>query len=245
LLPVPFVFSLSTPYAFFLDHFSSIREHRYHNLKLKVLSASYRLSLAKTEVSSITMKSKIFSNVQKMFRNFLTAIAVDHKGSRAPSISTQPDFEKSAMTGRRFSVKIWSRKKTQLNGTPAVPTKTQVNGTVCAVPQADVPKERVQGEKVQSKEIRALCELIRKRYALDIDIWDLKDSRDRDRDEVWALIYKSDAALAKVKRTLDSWDRPDLFDSERDWHRMQDIKRRINLEGKRDWVKHPPWEGLN
>jgi hypothetical protein len=210
--------------------------------------SSFLLSLANTkahEVSSITVTSKIISNVQKMFRNFFTAIAANHKSSRVPAISTQPDFEKSAMVGRRFSVKIWSREKPQPSRTPAFSTKTEANGKVRAVPDADIPKVRVQGEKVQSKEIRALCELIRKRYALDIDIWDLKDSRDRDRDEVWALIYKSDAALAKIKRTLDSWDRADVFDSERDWHRMQDIKRRINLEGKRDWVKHPPWEDLS
>jgi hypothetical protein len=177
-----------------------------------------------------------------MFKSFLTAIAAIPKGSRAPLIRTQPDFEKSAMVGRRFSVKLWPREKPQTSGIPAVLIKPQSDGTLLAVPHADIPKVRVKGEKVQSKEIRDLCELIRKRYALDVDIWSLKDARDRDRDEVWALIYKSDAALAKIKRTLDSWDRVDVFDSERDWHKMQDIKRRINLEGKRNWVKHPPWE---
>lgn len=180
-----------------------------------------------------------------MFKRFLTAIAANHTNSRAPSVTTQPDFDKVSMVGRRFSVKIWARDKPIPNGSPALPAKTQANGKVRAVPEADIPKVRVQGEKVQSKEIRDLCELVRKRYALDVDIWSLRDARNRDREEVQALMVKADAALARIRRTLDSWDRSDLFDSERDWLKMQDIKRRINVPGKRDWLKNPPWADLH
>jgi len=76
---------------------------------------------------------------------------------------------------------------------------------------------------------------------LDVDIWSLKDARDRDRTEVRDLMTKADAALVKIRRILDSWDRPDVFDSEHDWHKMQEIKRRINASGTRDWLSKPPW----
>jgi hypothetical protein len=109
------------------------------------------------------------------------------------------------------------------------------------IPPADLPKRRLRGEKVTAAEIRELCDLARKRFSLDVDLWDLRHAKERDREYIWDRIYQADAALHKIRRTLASWDRRDLFESKEHWEAFEDIKRRINLDGKRDWVAHPPW----
>lgn len=51
------------------------------------------------------------------------------------------------------------------------------------------------------------------------------------------------AALAKIRRILESWDREDLFDSGADWEKVRVIRSRVEGEGKRNWVRDPPWVG--
>jgi len=113
--------------------------------------------------------------------------------------------------------------------------------TVTEIPYADRPKQHFEGQKVGAEEVRDLCELIRKRYALDIDLWDLRQARERDREDVRKRIEKAEATLAKIRRTVEAWDRRDLFESDKDWRNFQNIKERIFLQGKRDWVADPPW----
>ncbi|QDS73017.1 hypothetical protein FKW77_009130 [Venturia effusa] len=180
-----------------------------------------------------------------MFKRLFSALKADRTYAHAPATTAQPDLDKPSVLGRKASVKIWTRDKPVLDSTSANPAKTQASGNICAVPKADNPRDRGIDEKIESKEIRDLCELVRKRYALDIEIWSLRDARNRDRGEVKALMVKVDAALARIRRTLDSWDRPDLFDSDSDWVKMQDIKKRIDVAGKREWQKHPPWVDLD
>jgi hypothetical protein len=147
-----------------------------------------------------------------------------------------------------------SRPGSELNGNVAISPadlpkkrwssrpKSEINGTV-AVPPADLPKHRIRGEKVKAEEIRELCELVRKRFSLDVEIWNLRYAKERDRNKVKEKIDKADAALAKIRRILASWDRRDLFESVEDWEVLQDIKGRIDLDGKRDWMTNPPWSG--
>jgi len=118
---------------------------------------------------------------------------------------------------------------------------SRTNGKM--VPPADLPRERPANQKVTKEEIRELCDLVRKRFALDADLWNLREAREHDRHKVWDRIHKADATLAKIQRTLDSWNRVDLFESRSDWDTVVDIKRRVNLPGKRNWIAKPPWCG--
>jgi len=120
--------------------------------------------------------------------------------------------------------------------------QSQITETL-AIPKADLPKKRPEREKVKAEEVRELCELIRRRYTLDLSLWDLRHARERDRPPILDEVQKAEATLAKIRRILHSWDGADLFDSKKDWVKVQEIKRRVGLEGKRNWVNNPPWTG--
>jgi hypothetical protein len=120
--------------------------------------------------------------------------------------------------------------------------KSQVTSTrQHAVPPGDIPKPLMPGRKVQPEEIRNLRELIRKRYALDVEIWDLRHVKPRDRHVVEDMMRRSDATLRKIYRTVCEWDSPNAFESQEDWAKLQDIKTRIEEGGKRFWADNPPW----
>lgn len=107
--------------------------------------------------------------------------------------------------------------------------------------QGDAPKALMPGLKVQPEDIRNLCELIRQRYALDVEIWDLRHVKRRDRHLVEDKMRRSDAMLRKIYRTVCEWDNPKAFESE-DWDKLQQIKIRIEEDGKRIWATNPPWD---
>lgn len=121
----------------------------------------------------------------------------------------------------------------------AAPATQQVRQP--AASPGDIPKALPPGRKVQPEDIRNLRELIRKRYALDIEIWDLRHVRLRDQYVVEDLMRRSDATLQKIYRTVCEWASPLAFDSQDDWAKMQEIKRRIEEGGKRFWATNPPW----
>jgi hypothetical protein len=83
--------------------------------------------------------------------------------------------------------------------------------------------------------------LIRKRYALDIEIWSKRDCKPRDRHLLEDKMRRSDAALLKILTIVSTWDTRDVWESDADWIRMRIIKERLESEGKRDWANHPPW----
>jgi len=111
------------------------------------------------------------------------------------------------------------------------------------IPPADLAKYRLPGQKVKKEEIRELCELVRKRYALDVRLWHFKNARECDRPVIQADIIKADAALAKIRRILGSWDKRELFVTEAEWEVFQEIKGRMELLNKRNWANDPPWSG--
>jgi hypothetical protein len=182
--------------------------------------------------------SQILADGNKMLRNLFRTRAALPQSASLPeeAYKRNAELERSTVVGRRLSIRLWPRPTSQIK-------KKVVE--VYKIPYADLVPQRAHGQKVGSEEVRELCELIRKRYALDVDIWSLRDARSRDRDAVWVLIRRADAALAKIQRTLDSWDREDLFDSHQDWIKLQDIKKRMDAVGKRDWMNNPPWKDLD
>lgn len=109
------------------------------------------------------------------------------------------------------------------------------------VPPADLPKQRKLAQKVKPKEVRELCELVRKRYMFDLELHGLRQAHARDHKEIWPTIEKADATLHKIRRTVESWNKREFFESEYDWDIFKDIRDRINLGGKRDWIADPPW----
>jgi hypothetical protein len=97
--------------------------------------------------------------------------------------------------------------------------------------------------KVSPLEIRDLNELIRKRYALDIEIYNRKDCMPINRNIVYDRMTRADVLFAKIMSIVTLWDREEVWGSRADWDRLRDIRQRLeNEEAKRTWEGHPPWE---
>jgi len=108
------------------------------------------------------------------------------------------------------------------------------------VPSGDIVVPRSPNQLVKKEELRDLGELIRERYKLDMLLYNLRDKASYEDDVIDENTIKADAALVKIKRLVDSFDRHDLFADPRDYEKLKEIKERIYQGGKRDWKKHPP-----
>src|SRR5690349_9234527 len=86
---------------------------------------------------------------------------------------------------------------------------------------------------VRAEEVRQLCDLVRLRFSLDQEIWSLRSVRPSNHDIVYEKMKYADATLEKIRRTIASWDRKDMFLTEEDWEVFQEIKSRIEMHGKR------------
>jgi hypothetical protein len=108
----------------------------------------------------------------------------------------------------------------------------------------DLPVERSKRQKITSDEVRELRELIRQRYYLDIELWNLRDIKyySTNRRYIQGKMTQADAMLRKIKLKLDSWDKPEYWSSQIEYQKFKEIKARIMAEGKRNWQEHPPWE---
>jgi hypothetical protein len=106
-------------------------------------------------------------------------------------------------------------------------------------PGDDIPQRR-QNQLVTSDELRELGELIRERYRLDMLLHHLRNRTSYEGDVIRENIRRSTAVLAKIRRLVDSFDRPDLFETRDDHYKLLEIKRRIYEGGKRDWTRNPP-----
>jgi hypothetical protein len=110
------------------------------------------------------------------------------------------------------------------------------------LPPGDQPTPILLGQKVSALEVRDLNELIRKRYALDVEIWSKRDCQPRDRKVIEDKMRRSDAALAKIMGIVRLWDKREVWESEADWQRLRVIRQRLEGEdGKRVWKGNPPW----
>ncbi|KAF2249312.1 hypothetical protein BU26DRAFT_519430 [Trematosphaeria pertusa] len=106
----------------------------------------------------------------------------------------------------------------------------------------DIPITRRKRQLIQPAELRQLRELIRCRYALDVEIWSDRNVKFYQRDRAIENMRKSMAALARIQRTVEAWDKRDFFASDDEYMKFRELKRRVLEEGKRDWASHPPWE---
>jgi hypothetical protein len=110
------------------------------------------------------------------------------------------------------------------------------------VPDGDMVMPRQKGQKVEPKELRELCELIRQRYSLDVEIWSLRRTLHTNRKAVEDKMRQSDAILKKINRIVDFWDSEDAFPNAIDRAKFQAIKESIKLDGKRNWAKDSPFD---
>jgi len=103
-------------------------------------------------------------------------------------------------------------------------------------------QRRLQRLKLTSPDaLRGLRDLIRTRYALDIEIWSLKGARRPDRPIVEDKMEKADAVLMEIYNMVVTWEENDRIWTPQEWELAQDIKARILAGGKRQWKDNPPW----
>jgi hypothetical protein len=95
---------------------------------------------------------------------------------------------------------------------------------------------------VSPETLRELRELLRTRYELDIKIWNLRKVRKPDRPVVEEKMERSDAVLGEIMNIVQAWDGSESSWTPGEWEQAQEIIRRIEAEGKREWAGNPPWE---
>ncbi|KAG4439732.1 hypothetical protein IFR05_004810 [Cadophora sp. M221] len=98
------------------------------------------------------------------------------------------------------------------------------------------------GKKRTALDVRNLNDLIRKRYSLDFEIWNLRHCRVSDRHIVNDKMKRADAALSKILNIVRLWDNFGDWESKGDWDRLQAIRAHVDRgSGKRLWAENPPW----
>lgn len=136
-----------------------------------------------------------------------------------------------------------TRHKSSASSSTSITTAELPAISLPPLPPGDQPTPIPLGQKVSAADIRDLNELIRKRYALDIEIWSRRDCKARDHKKVEDKMRRSDAALARIMSIVRSWDRPEVWESDADWQRLRTIRDRLEEEGgKRIWKNNPPWD---
>jgi hypothetical protein len=95
--------------------------------------------------------------------------------------------------------------------------------------------------RIEAEDLRELCELIKERHGMDTVIWDLRNSRNPDRHLVQAKMKRADAILNKIETIVRTFDHPEAFSNMEEYNKFREIKRRVDLPGKRRWMRDPPW----
>lgn len=90
--------------------------------------------------------------------------------------------------------------------------------------------------------LHRLRELIRMRYRMDIEIWNLRTVLPADRERVIQRGRMADAVLKDIYSIVDAWD-------ETSWDTREGkvaaiIKDYLSREGPRWWAGNPPWKDL-
>jgi len=88
----------------------------------------------------------------------------------------------------------------------------------------------------------ALRELIRKRYELDVKIWNLKGVKKADRGIVENMMEKADAVMMEITNMVRAWEGTESSWTKREWGQAMEIQKRILSDGKRSWLGNPPWD---
>ncbi len=90
--------------------------------------------------------------------------------------------------------------------------------------------------------LQSLRELIRTRYQLDVEIWNLRGVRKPDQPLVVMKMDKADDVLNEIMAIVNCWtENVDGHWTAEEWERVKDIQRRLRAQGKRNWAANPPW----
>ena len=103
-------------------------------------------------------------------------------------------------------------------------------------------KERMRTAEPET--LRNLRELIRRKYALDVEIWEDRDIRKPLRYVVEEKMEKADALLHEILSVVKAWDLKSPQWSAEERQLATDIKNRLEAKGKRWWVGNPPWKDI-
>jgi hypothetical protein len=98
------------------------------------------------------------------------------------------------------------------------------------------------GDRIEPENLRNLRELLRQRYALDLEIWSLKSVGVFNRPHVERKMEQADALLRRIRAMVAEWDRREYFRSDLDYEKFKEVKARIELDNKRAWMKNKPWD---
>ncbi|OQV06073.1 hypothetical protein CLAIMM_10705 [Cladophialophora immunda] len=101
--------------------------------------------------------------------------------------------------------------------------------------------QRHKGQKVTPEELRRLREMMRQRYALDLEIWSLRKVGRHNKGVVEDKMRRADALLAGIRAAVGAMDGRDYFHHEADYQKLKEVKARVMAGGKKDWVQNPPW----
>lgn len=107
-------------------------------------------------------------------------------------------------------------------------------------PGTQVPM-RSREQKVTSDELRAFRELLRERYSLDIQIWELRTVHFYNQQKVIDIMKKADALLLRIKATAISMNHRSFFDKDDDWDKFRLIYEKVMAPGKRVWLQKLPF----
>ncbi|PVH78398.1 hypothetical protein DL98DRAFT_590325 [Cadophora sp. DSE1049] len=103
-------------------------------------------------------------------------------------------------------------------------------------------RERIARQKMITPEaLRELRDLIRTRYQLDVEIWSLKGTRGPNRPIVITKMEKADDILMEIYTRVEFWEASASLWTEDEWKVAQQIKQRIQLDGKKMWNGQGPW----
>jgi hypothetical protein len=110
--------------------------------------------------------------------------------------------------------------------------------------EAERDREKERRSRMQAttpEALRALRDLIRTRYQLDMYIWSLKGARGPDRHLVVEKMEKADAVLQEIHSIVDTWTENEKVWTREEWRLAMVIRERLKAPGKRQWTDNPPW----
>ncbi|KIY02398.1 uncharacterized protein Z520_02536 [Fonsecaea multimorphosa CBS 102226] len=109
------------------------------------------------------------------------------------------------------------------------------------ISKADRPQRLPKGAKIKPEELRRLREMMRQRYALDLEIWSLRKVGNHNKTVVEDKMRRADALLACIRATVCAMDDREYFNHEDEYQKIKEIKARVMAGGKKEWVQNPPW----
>jgi hypothetical protein len=110
-----------------------------------------------------------------------------------------------------------------------------------AAKQQRLERRQKRMKETTPKALSELRNLIRERYQLDIEIWNLKGARKPDRPYVEEKMEKADAVLMEILTRVGSWTENEGTWTQDEWRTAQIIRSRLLADGKRQWKNNPPW----